>query len=598
MAFIELDSVSFAYPQSDTPALVGLSLSIAEGEYVAVLGANGSGKSSLLRLFDGLLVPGSGELRVDGLPTSSEGGRRAARAAVGIVFQSPADQIVSTSVEEDSAFGPENLGLPRAEIRLRVDSALAAVGLEGFGRRATQSLSAGQQQRLAVAGALATDARCIAFDEATSMLDPEARTRILGLMDGLIASGKTVVHVTHDMDEAARASRILILDSGRLVFDGSPGVLFAPSADPRASEAGAPPPAPDYGLGRPPGVELALELGLEPRLREPPDRLAARIAGAVAAGSLRLRPASGLEGLGSGAAFARDASRSAADSASGSPCFELRGAGHAYLRGTAGETLALREVDLAVPEGAVLALVGRTGSGKSTALQLLDGLISASSGKALAFGLDLHDPSVDLRAVRTRAPLSVQRPESALFERYAADDVAFGPRNLGLSGGGLVDRVKKAMGETGLPYELFRDRRTRSLSGGEKRRLALAGVFAMAPSALLLDEPTSALDPAAKEALLGLILAKAREGATVVMATHSMNEAAKADLVAVFAGGRLVALRDPETLFYDSYDPAWGIDRPFACEIALELEKLGLSLRPRPLALAALAAAFERGGTA
>jgi energy-coupling factor transporter ATP-binding protein EcfA2 len=569
MSLVDVDRATYTYPGASGPAIDGVSFSISEGEYLAVVGANGSGKSSLLRLLDGLRVPDPGEVRVDSRPTSSEEGRRAALRAVGLVFQSPADQIVSSSVEEDVAFGPENLGLPRADIRRRVDLAIAAVGLDGERRRPSHFLSAGQQQRLAVAGALAMDARCIAFDEATAMLDPAARETVLGLMDGLAASGRAVIHVTHDMAEAMRASRILALDGGRLVFDGSPQAFLASGpSTPRALAA----------LGRPDGVALAEALGLEPRARESVAGLAARIAASLPEARAAAGRGGGAEprAVGSGGALA----------------FELAGVSHSYLGGTAEETKSLSGVDLAIPRGALVAFVGRTGSGKSTALQLLDGIVAPGSGTVRSLGLDLGDRKVDLRSVRVRAPLAVQRPESALFELYSADDVAFGPRNIGLSGRALVERVRRSMEETGLGYEEFRDRRTRSLSGGEKRRLALAGILAMGGEALLLDEPTAALDPPAKRAILGLLLEKARGGTTVVMATHSMEEAATADLVAVFSGGRIAALGDPESIFYDRYDPSWGIGRPFACEMATELEKAGVALGARPLTLAALEAAL------
>ena len=245
-----------------------------------------------------------------------------------------------------------------------------------------------------------------------------------------------------------------------------------------------------------------------------------------------------------------------------------------------------------MPKARTLAFVGKTGSGKSTALQLLDGLVAPSSGQVRAFGTDLDSPHTDLRSVRMRAPLAIQRPESALFERYSGDDVAFGPRNIGLVGKALVERVRSSMEETGLGYGEFRDRRTRSLSGGEKRRLALAGVLAMGGDALLLDEPTSGLDPATKRSILALVLDRSMRGTTVVVATHSMEEAARADQVAVFAGGEIVAIGDPQTIFYDRFDPSWGLGRPFACEVAIELGALGLSLGRRPLALDDLVAAL------
>ena len=561
MPLLELRDLSFSYPGSRRNALDQITLSIEEGEYVAVVGPNGSGKSSLLKVFSGLLSPSSGTIRLEfGAKAGEERGHR----AVGLVFQSPSDQIVSSSVEEDVAFGPENQGLPREEIRRRVDASLSSVGLADKAKAATQFLSAGQQQRLAVAGALASDARCVAFDEATAMLDPEAREKVLALMDGLVASGKAVVHVTHDMDEAERASRILVLDEGRLVYDGGPSELFCALPAPGAAHAHA-----LKVLYLPSSAALARKLGLEPVAQERPEELAARIAARI---GKRSSPRSGR------VAFVREASVPAAETA-----YELKAAGHVYLRGTSSESRALRPIDLKVPKGARIAFVGRTGSGKSTALQLLDGLVSPSEGAALAFGLDLSDDETDLRSVRVDSPLAVQRPESALFELYAADDVAFGPHNIGLSGKTLVERVRRSMGEAGLPYDEYRDRLCRSLSGGEKRRLALAGVLAMGGRGLLLDEPTSALDPESKRAVRELVSGRSREGTTVAIATHSMEEAAESDLVAVFDRGSLAAICDPETLFYDRFDPDWGIARPFAVRVAASLEALGIELRPRPL---------------
>jgi energy-coupling factor transporter ATP-binding protein EcfA2 len=570
MSLLELDAVSYSYPDSSRLVLDNISLSIEAGEYVAIVGANGSGKSSLLRLLDGLRAPISGQVRVQGLSTDAPGGRNAALAAVGLVFQSPVDQIVSSSVEEDVAFGPENLGLGRAEISARVEQALAAVGLSNERLRSTRFLSSGQQQRLAVAGALAMDAACLAFDEATAMLDPEARETVLALMDGLAAAGRAVIHVTHDMSEASRASRVLVLDSGSLVFDGSPAHLF--SAEGRRIPAVA-------ALGLPDSAALALALGLEVLPGEGARALAARLAPILRQNSSSVpRPE------------ARSQSQPGPE-----PVFVLEKASHSYLHGTSNEIEALRGIDLRVPAGARLALVGRTGSGKSTALQLLDGLVSPTAGSVSAFGQELGAAGTELRSIRMRAPLAIQRPESALFERYAGDDVAFGPRNQGLSGRKLVQRVSRAMEEAGLPYSEFRDRATRSLSGGEKRRLALAGVLAMEGEALLLDEPTSALDPATKLSILELVLGAGRAGTTVVMATHSMAEAARADLVAVFDKGRLAALADPATIFYGSLDPVWGIGRPFACELALELERLGAGPGPgwRPLSLEEAAAGLR-----
>jgi len=571
MAFIELADVTFAYEGSTRSAVDSVSLSISEGEYVAIVGPNGSGKSSLLRLLVGLRKAQAGSVRVAGLESSVPANARAVRSALSLVFQSPPDQIVATIVEEDVAFGPENLGLRRDEIARRVDAALVAVGLEDERRRPPHFLSAGQQQRLAVAGALAMESRFIAFDEATAMLDPQARVSILGLMDELSARGIGILHVTHDMAEAARARRILVMEEGRIVFDGAADACFDGGGWP--------------GIEPPQGVRLARAFGLPPKASESVQALASRLAA-----SLGTDLASS---MGTTSTEAEPARRLPASS---SAAFAFEGVSFSYLRGTINERRAAESLSFDVPRGIFLALVGQTGSGKSTILQLMNALAFPSEGRVTSLGTDTVAKGVDLRRLRTAAPLAIQRPESALFEFYAGDDVAFGPRNQGLKGTELADRVREAMEAVGLPFAEFRDRPSRSLSGGEARRLALAGVIALAPEALLLDEPTSALDPRAKRAVLELMLEQRAAGKTVVVATHSMEEAAAADLVAVVDRGRIVALAPPRELFYDLYDGRWGLGRPFACEVAAALGERGLRLGGRPLTLSELIDELRREG--
>lgn len=574
MPLISLESVSYRYPDASEDALRGASLSIEKGEYIAVVGGNGSGKSTLVRLFDGLRSPTAGRARVAGLDPALAPSMFAVRQAVALVFQSPVDQIVSSNVEEDVAFGPSNLGLPRDEIERRVSEALEAVGMADLRRRPTRSLSGGQQQKLAIAGALAMRPQCLVFDEATSMLDPATKARVLELMESLSAGGMAVVHVTHDMDDAARAERVIALSAGEIVFDGPAAAFFAAEGGPR------------LGFAVPRTIEAAKAFGLEADIGDDAEALAGKM---IAAGLARRG------GVDRGGARDRGA---------GSAAFQFDRVSFSYLRGTAGEVRALSEVSLALPRGARVALVGRTGSGKSTVLQLMNALIQPSRGRVTSLGQDTKSASLDARKLRVSAPLSIQRPESALFELYAADDVAFGPRNLGLSGRELVDRVRGWMDAAGIPYDKFRDRMTRGLSGGEKRKLALAGVFALESEAVLLDEPTAALDPAAQAEVFALIAGLAEAGRTVVFATHSMEEAARADFVAVFADGALADFGAPEELFYDRYDPAWGVALPFAARLAGALRARGAEFEGRPLTIAALrtalrdAPAAPRGGRA
>ncbi len=585
MALIELKSASYRYEGAQAPALDSISLTVSTGEYVAVVGANGSGKSTLLRLLDGLRLPSGGKVYVNGLDTADASNSLAARRAVALVFQSPADEIVSSIVEEDVAFGPENLGLERAEIADRVGNSLAAVDLENEARRTSMFLSGGQQQRLAVAGALAMRPDCIAFDEATAMLDPPSRGAILDLIDALVAQKIAIIHVTHSMEEAARAKRIIALDHGRIIYDGSPEEFFCTDGDSRGGEDGAQhiTPALAAGLPLPESLAAAGILGLGPRLGETAAALAARaLAGAPG-------PLGFLAGKKPGA-HASDSP----EKDQSAPAFILEHVNYTYLKDSPGEYSALRDISFALPRASSLAVVGKTGSGKSTLLKLLNGVSFPDEGRVTAFGISTKEAnSAEIRALRMRAPLCIQRPESALFETYAGDDVAYGPRNMGIRGHGLVDRVREAMDSVGLPYQEYCERLTRGLSGGEKRRLALAGVLALRPEALILDEPTSALDPKTRAAIDRLIIQGKPEGETLVYATHSMDEAAMADFIAVIKDGRLAAIGSPREIFYERFSPEWGIGRPFAVELAIALQAGGAPIG-FPLCLADIKKRAER----
>jgi len=230
MALIEIDNVSFSY-DGKSQALDGVSLSIEGGEFACVLGSNGSGKSTLAKHMNGLLVPQSGEVRVQGAATSNAKSLAETRRIVGMVFQNPDDQIVASTVEDDVAFGPENLGMDPAEIRERVTDALAHVGLSGFEGSSTYALSGGQKQRVALAGALAMQPKALVLDEAESMLDPRGRQTLLGICRELQRDGIAIVLITHSTDMAALADRVIVLNKGNMVFDGTPLQAFAEIED-------------------------------------------------------------------------------------------------------------------------------------------------------------------------------------------------------------------------------------------------------------------------------------------------------------------------------------------------------------------------------
>ena len=229
---IQVKNASYVYranseDKSDVQALEDVSLRIRQGEFLAVLGRNGSGKSTLAKLMNALIIPSKGTVIVSGFDTSDEEFLWDIRSSTGMVFQNPDNQIVGTVVEEDVAFGPENLGVPPQEIRIRVDEALEVIGMTDFKEHAPHQLSGGQKQRVAIAGILAMRPKCIVLDEATAMLDPIGRKEVMRILKKLnTEEGITIIHITHHMDEAGKADRIFVIDEGKGVILGTPREVF------------------------------------------------------------------------------------------------------------------------------------------------------------------------------------------------------------------------------------------------------------------------------------------------------------------------------------------------------------------------------------
>jgi energy-coupling factor transporter ATPase len=239
---IRVDAVSVAYqiPGGRVRALVDVSLDVRRGEWLTIIGHNGSGKSTLAKLFNGLVLPGRGAVTVNGLSTADDEQRKRIRQMVGMVFQDPDNQLVATVVEEDVAFGPENLGLPRAEIRQRVADAMRRLEIDDLRLRAPHQLSGGQKMRVAIAGVLAMQPAVLVLDESTAMLDPSGRAEVLQAARALHRDGVTVVAITHFMNEATFADRIIVLSEGRIALEGDPRALFAQPDRLRALELDVP----------------------------------------------------------------------------------------------------------------------------------------------------------------------------------------------------------------------------------------------------------------------------------------------------------------------------------------------------------------------
>ena len=566
-------------------ALRGIDLAIREGEYVALVGANGSGKSTLARHLNALLLPSRGDVWIEGINTRDATRLREIRHTVQMVFQQPDTQLVATIVEEDVAFGPENFGVAEDELPGRVCAALETVGLWAHRQRPPHLLSAGQKQRVAIAGTLAVNPRVLVLDEATAMLDPAGRGAVLDIVRHLHAGGTTIVAITHAMDEAAQADRIVVLAEGRVAMDGTPRQVFA-----RAKELRS------LGLDVPPVAGLALRLGLPICLSA--DELVSVLGPTHASDNVPqfCRSECSKESLARGTETLRFPQRETAQGDISQAIIQVEGLAHTYLRGSPLESSALSGVDLQIHRGEIVGLIGPTGSGKSTLLQHLNGLLRPQSGHVVVESHDLADPATDVRAIRRSVGLVFQQPEDQLFERYVGDDVAFGPRQIGLAKDEIRERVRWAMESVGLGFEAFKDRLTVTLSGGERRRAALAGVLALRPKVLVADEPTAGLDPRARADVLNVFRGLHEEGVTLVVASHHMDDiAALCDRVVALDGGRVVAAGTTREIFAQpDMLQVHGLSVPPLAAIAQELRAAGWPIPPSAMTVEEIAEALQQ----
>lgn len=550
---VRLDHVTLRY--GDSLALDDVTLEVCRGERVCVLGANGSGKSTLASVICGLLAPDEGDVELAGHAVCTGGvpdlaAYRDARRQLGLVFQNPDDQIVTSVVADDVAFGPENLGVPRAQIAARVARELRRVAMEKYAHADPSRLSGGQRQRVCIAGALAMEPAVLVLDEPSSLLDVRGRAAIMRVMGRLAAAGATLVHVTHFMDEALAADRVIVMQHGHVALEGTPDEVFASK-----------------------NAQVIEELGLEMPFEA---RLAAALRQAEATSDAVAAP-----GAPSGE---KPAAAAAPTRAAELPAILARDLGFSYGPGAQ----ALDGVSLEVPVRATTAIVGQTGSGKSTLLRLLCGLEAADAGSLTVCGINAATKR-GRRQVRRAVGYVMQHPERQLFAQTVAEDVAFGPRNQGLSAAEVERRVAHALDLVGLADR--RDASPFELSGGQQRLAAIAGVLAMEPELLVLDEPTAGLDPRGRARLRALMADLAAHGVTLLQVTHSMEDAARADHVVVLDQSHVLAAGTPAKVFCPANEPqltavGLGLPRPlaYACEHALDA---------RPLTLEALVAALR-----
>ncbi|MBQ8375019.1 MAG: energy-coupling factor transporter ATPase [Clostridia bacterium] len=596
MQAIRFENVRFSYDASDAQtsaaedfssvgrfALDGVDFSVEEGEFVAVLGHNGSGKSTLARLTNGLLSPTEGKITVFDMDAADSKNLFEIRKSVGIVFQNPDNQTVASIVEDDVAFGPENIGLEREEIGARIAFALGAVGMEEFRHATPSRLSGGQKQRIAIAGVLALKPRIIILDEATAMLDPRGRKEVMEVVQRLNREENiTVLFITHFPEEAMLADRAIVMHEGKIVMQGKPFEVLCEEEKLKK-----------YSLSLPAPIKLCRALkkgGLEIEDTLSPQALAENIASAtVRAGQVdeNFIPARSLPLI--------------TDDQSGAVL--ARGVRYIYNERSPFETHALNGVDLEIKSGEFFGIIGYTGSGKSTFVQHLNALIKLPTAEKKyrpkkrkkgeaelpetvlkVAGYDLTDKNTDFKSVRKSVGMVFQYPEYQLFAETVFADVAFGLKNFSdtpLTEAETAAAVKEALETVGLDYERVKDRSPFELSGGQKRRVAIAGVIVTKPRILVLDEPAAGLDPLGKTEIMKLLHRIHGDWCkTVIVVSHDMDEIAEnCTRAAIFSGGKVLAAGTPKQLFgNDAITAQAGLDIPYTAKVSLELLKRGIAI--------------------
>lgn len=651
MNIIDARNLSFDYVRTDennkvidtTRALRDVSLTIAEGSFVCVLGHNGSGKSTFAKLLNALNLPTEGTLFIGEKDTKDESKLWDIRKETGMVFQNPDNQIIASVVEEDVGFGPENIGVPTKEIWERVNRALEAVDMTAYRLKSPNRLSGGQKQRVAIAGTMAMLPKCIVLDEPTAMLDPSGRREVVKTVTELNKQAHvTIVLITHYMEETVGADRIIVMDKGQVVMDGAPREVFSHVEELKAIHMDVPEVTELSFLLNKAGLPVPVSVLTR---RELCDRLS--------------------ELLPKQAEFEPDFVKQKPKHLEiTDPVIRVSHLSHVYQQGTAMESYALRDVSFDIPRGSITAFIGHTGSGKSTLTQHLDGLLEATDGDILVNFRDnaplfkeepgrrqkkskgrsegakrsksnmasesastaailsssnasagaaadlpasatdrkteavsginsaiddskfisIYHDNINKRQLRFKVGLVFQYPEYQLFEVDVITDVMYGPKNQGLSDDEARSRAKEALALVGMGEEYY-EKSPFELSGGQKRRVAIAGVLAMRPEVLILDEPTAGLDPQGRDDLFREIKSlHEKAGMTIVLVSHSMDDVARyTDLVEVLDHGELRMSGTPEEIFrrYKELEEM-GLGAPQMTYLIHELKDLGIRFEERP----------------
>lgn len=527
-----LSDVTFVHAKG-VVALDHVSFSIPAGKRTCIVGANGSGKSTVASILSGLTAPDEGTVTFLGTTVVNDGqvdfeAYKTVRPQLGLVFQNPEDQIICSVVADDIAFGLENLQVPSDQITPLVEQQIELGTLTEFASENPQMLSGGQQQRVAISGALVMKPQILILDEPSAALDVVHRNNVMGLVEKLRAAGKTIVHVTHFMDEVVSADHVIALDDGRVAFEGTPEALFEQHELVECLH-----------LEEPFAYQVAHALnnrGVVVCKSPSAERVLSELTGLLATAAQDARSSDATGSCDDATTAGCDATGSVSEAAAVS----VRDTTFSYQKPV------LKNISVDVQKGSHVAVIGSTGSGKSTLARLICALDTPDFGSLCVAGLDTRQKQ-NRRKLHGIVGYVMQRPERQLFAQTVAEDVAFGPSNLGFSTCDVASAVNTALELVGLSHKA--DASPFELSGGQQRLCALAGVIAMQPKVLVLDEPTSGLDPYYCSELRKIINAVLEDGCTVIELTHSMEDAAETDQIIVLHEGDLVFSGTPYQTF-------------------------------------------------
>jgi energy-coupling factor transporter ATPase len=594
---IELKKVSYEYKLSEGSRLAGddkqtilalddINLTLKQGESVAIIGSNGSGKTTLARLLNALLLPTSGKVLVDGLDTADKDSQKMIRLNVGMVFQNPDNQLISTSVEREIAFGLENLALPYEEMGKRVRWALYFFHLRQYRDHPPHKLSGGEKQRVALASVLSMQPKYLVLDEPTSLLDAKGKREVMSLIEKFPKQNKvTTIHITQFPEEAVIADRVLVMHKGKIVLDGHPKDVFKQKDELK-----------EMGLRVPLAMELASELAQRGIIFSDDFLTVDAVVEKLTLNIIRekKKPEQKIKQIDFEFAHPHSdlntpstwSEKIESPSTDFSPQILIEDLNFVYNQGLPTERKALDGINLKIKKGDFFGLIGPTGSGKTTLAQHLNALLFPTSGKVILDGVDLSTGSrrknkaVDLKKIRQKVGLVFQFPELQLFEDTVYDDIAFGPKNLGMTEEEIKESVRSSMFKVGLDYDEFASRSPFSLSGGEQRKVAIAGILALNPEVLVLDEPTCGLDPKSTKEIKKLLKDLNSGGVTIILISHNMDLVAElAEKIILLDQGKVILYCKKEDFFKDSEKiKSIGLDLPKVVEFVWKLREKGIEI--------------------